>query len=774
MPRFFLGCNRPAELVSPCFEINRHTWGGSLGMDIYNVSGHENAETYLIQGAEINPILTSPVVEQVQTMYNEGTPEFVAGQGLFYPAATNYGYYCTGFETPVEWEDHQKIFGVDGPEIQYAGAQTESLPYVYYTPSYGHAQSPYNPYNPYIPGAMVGIDGSYAGAQQYYTISPYQDPVSSSGYISVAVQPEVFPYGLADPLVDNGIERSSRPDGRSLKHDVSSSSAAFARNVPRPASNQTNSLYRISEGSKANVGPSKQPMTHGGVSSGSILTQTSSHVLQGRSASGPMRPSDKISNGKVQSHQNQLEISLPVNNGFSNFGSSAYGRTSVDKLRLKTHDGRTLSDLNGNAELLGEQNRGPRTNKSKNQLAVKAYTAKVGDNNGPGNVVIQTDQYNKDDFSIDYLDAKFFVIKSYSEDDVHKSIKYNVWSSTPHGNKKLQTAFEDAQKLAVGRPRGCPIFLFFSVNASGQFCGVAEMIGPVDLHRDMDFWQQDKWSGSFLVKWHIIKDIPNSSFRHIILENNENKPVTNSRDTQEIMYKQGLEMLKIFKNHQLRTSILDDFMYYENRQKIMQEEKARLMFKSFRSPLFVPALNPTIELNGLVQQQPPHKDERMKHNDLNNSKKTDGNKYEKIMNPNDCNSWKKVETNKDEKIIDHDDLHSFKNTGTSAIEQLSSDSDVTISSTGKDSGQVTVDADDDIGSVLKIGSLDINPKRTESNSLLSAANKSADIVTVGSMPVKVNGMTESSGFLTVGTISLDPRSVQLDKDGAVGKQGSQY
>jgi hypothetical protein len=238
------------------------------------------------------------------------------------------------------------------------------------------------------------------------------------------------------------------------------------------------------------------------------------------------------------------------------------------------------------------------------------------------------------------------------------------------------------------------------------------------------------------------------------------------------MYKQGLEMLKTFKNHPLRTSILDDFVYYENRQKIMQEEKARLMFKSFRSPLFVPALNPAMELNGLVQQ-PPHKDERMKHNDLNNLKKTDGNKYEKIMNPNDCNSWKKVETNKDEKIIDHD-LHSFKNTGTSAIKQLSSDSDVTISSRGKDSGQVTVDADDDIGSVLKSGSPDINPKQTESNSLLSAANKSADIVTVGSMPVKVNGMTESSGFLTVGTIPLDPRSVQLDKDGAVGKQGSQY
>lgn len=72
------------------------------------------------------------------------------------------------------------------------------------------------------------------------------------------------------------------------------------------------------------------------------------------------------------------------------------------------------------------------------------------------------------------------------------------------------------------------------VNASGQFCGVAEMIGRVDFNKKMDFWHQDKWNGFFPVKWHIIKDAPNLQFRHILLENNENKPVTNSRDTQEV------------------------------------------------------------------------------------------------------------------------------------------------------------------------------------------------------------------------------------------------
>lgn len=72
------------------------------------------------------------------------------------------------------------------------------------------------------------------------------------------------------------------------------------------------------------------------------------------------------------------------------------------------------------------------------------------------------------------------------------------------------------------------------VNASGQFVGLAEMIGPVDFDKTVEYWQQDKWNGCFPVKWHIVKDVPNSTLRHITLENNENKPVTNSRDTQEV------------------------------------------------------------------------------------------------------------------------------------------------------------------------------------------------------------------------------------------------
>lgn len=47
---------------------------------------------------------------------------------------------------------------------------------------------------------------------------------------------------------------------------------------------------------------------------------------------------------------------------------------------------------------------------------------------------------------------------------------------------------------------------------------------------------QDWWSGFFPLKWHIVKDIPNYNFREITLENNDNKVVTFSRDTQEVIF----------------------------------------------------------------------------------------------------------------------------------------------------------------------------------------------------------------------------------------------
>ncbi|KAG6862092.1 hypothetical protein C0995_007222 [Termitomyces sp. Mi166 len=171
--------------------------------------------------------------------------------------------------------------------------------------------------------------------------------------------------------------------------------------------------------------------------------------------------------------------------------------------------------------------------------------------------LIATKGYNPTNFDIRPQFARYFVIKSYTEDDVHKSLKYEIWSSTDPGNKRLDKAFKET----AGRG---PIYLFFSVNASGHFCGMAEMLTPVDYTRSSTVWASDKWKGVFTVRWIFVRDIPNVNLRHIKLNNTqERKPVTNSRDTQELLPDAGQEMLRIFHTHPARTSLLQDFAFYE-------------------------------------------------------------------------------------------------------------------------------------------------------------------------------------------------------------------
>ncbi len=168
-------------------------------------------------------------------------------------------------------------------------------------------------------------------------------------------------------------------------------------------------------------------------------------------------------------------------------------------------------------------------------------------------------QYNPKEFNLNPKGARYFVIKSYSEDDIHRSIKYSIWCSTEHGNKRLDAAYREREGKG-------PVYLFYSVNGSGHFCGMSQMMSGLDYNASSSVWAQDKWKGQFDVKWIYVKDVPNSQLRHIRLENNENKPVTNSRDTQEVPPEKGKQVLKILHNYRHTTSIFDDFSHYEKRQ----------------------------------------------------------------------------------------------------------------------------------------------------------------------------------------------------------------
>lgn len=155
--------------------------------------------------------------------------------------------------------------------------------------------------------------------------------------------------------------------------------------------------------------------------------------------------------------------------------------------------------------------------------------------------------------------ARFFVIKSYTEDDVYRSLKHEIWASTEKGNQRLDRAFKESAQEG-------PLYLFFSVNGSGHFCGLAQMLTPLDYETTSNVWAlEGKWKGTFKVRWIYVKDVPNNALRHIRLTNtSECKPIVQSRDTQELPQDGGRQALRVLAEYPSRTTLLQDWLYYEN------------------------------------------------------------------------------------------------------------------------------------------------------------------------------------------------------------------
>ncbi|XP_074656217.1 YTH domain-containing family protein 1-like isoform X2 [Tubulanus polymorphus] len=241
-------------------------------------------------------------------------------------------------------------------------------------------------------------------------------------------------------------------------------------------------------------------------------------------------------------------------------GGGAYANGPSQAASAHSHGGGPASN-NNNTALASSMNA---ASSGGGGAGLASNAAAVATSNPVLEKLKSANQYNPKDFNLP-KNARFFIIKSYSEDDIHRSIKYSIWCSTEHGNKRLDQAYRDCE-------RKYPIFLYFSVNGSGHFCGMGQMMSNLDYNTNSSVWAQDKWKGQFEVKWIYVKDVPNSQLRHIRLENNENKPVTNSRDTQEVKYEKGKQVWKIMHNYRHTTSIFDDFIHYEKRQ---QEDEGK-------------------------------------------------------------------------------------------------------------------------------------------------------------------------------------------------------
>ncbi|XP_020274887.1 uncharacterized protein LOC109849464 [Asparagus officinalis] len=522
-------------------------------------------------------------------------------------------YLYGGYDATSEYEDYPRY---DGAEMPHPGVYGDTYP--------GYGFAPYGVYpSPGSPAPTIGLDGQLYGPQHYQYPSPYyqspslanapysvnQAPASKGEAVSTSAAPDQPPISLdAGKVNSNGVanlagngNNGSVPPKSQQNSSVTSNGSYGRGALPNghPSTGYQDPRFSF-DGMRSPV-----PWYDSAVYSDSQhrlgTNNAVSHVTNSTSGRNQnLRPLPHVmglNNSRPTSGMpassgmlNRMYPNSRMYNAFNaglGFRSSFYdsrtnGRWEVvdSKYKPRGRGNGFYGCVNENLDGLCELNRGPRANRLRNQkglgsnvtVGVKGQNLLTANGNvEDSSVVPNKDQYNKADFPVDYSDAKFFIIKSYSEDDIHKSVKYSVWASTQNGNKKLDGAYKEAQE----KLGGCPVFLFFSVNTSGQFVGVAEMVSPVDFNKTLDYWQQDKWTGCFSVKWHIVKDMPNSMLKHITLENNDNKPVTNSRDTQEVRLEQGLQVLKLFQEHVSKTSILDDFNFYETRQKVMQEKRSK-------------------------------------------------------------------------------------------------------------------------------------------------------------------------------------------------------
>ncbi|CAF3834305.1 unnamed protein product [Rotaria sordida] len=333
---------------------------------------------------------------------------------------------------------------------------------------------------------------------------------------------------------------------------------------------------------------------------------------QTSSSSGPKSYASVVSSDIINSTSNKPISSISnLNERTSNISNDILNtRSNTQQLRNSTtgynpHNQQQQQQLSGNGDFLNWTNNNSDRSSHNHNTKRQNYSSSRTTNSNQESFETpkHNHQYNPKDFNLNPKGARFFVIKSYSEDDVHRSIKYNIWCSTEHGNKRLDNAFREREGKG-------PIYLFYSVNASGHFCGMAEMMSPVDYEHQTDVWQMsNKWQGKFEVKWIYVKDVPNQQFRNIRLENNENKPVTNSRDTQEIPYEKGKLMLKTLHMYRHKTSIFDDFQYYESKQ---AEETTTKQFSNddFNHNTRQLSSNRISTINQLEQQQNEHNREK--------------------------------------------------------------------------------------------------------------------------------------------------------------------
>ena len=154
-------------------------------------------------------------------------------------------------------------------------------------------------------------------------------------------------------------------------------------------------------------------------------------------------------------------------------------------------------------------------------------------------------------------EAKFLVMRSYCEDDIHKSVKYGIWTS------------EANQKVDRLLAQGGPLYLFFSVYGSSLFVGCAEVSSAVNFKAKFLGWYPDfSAMGCFSVRWIFVRDLSYEIVERV--QTVRGVPVTEAEDAEELDFKNGKKMVRRFMDERTAKSMIEDFTYYNQKEEFIR------------------------------------------------------------------------------------------------------------------------------------------------------------------------------------------------------------
>ncbi|OEL12593.1 hypothetical protein BAE44_0026388 [Dichanthelium oligosanthes] len=462
------------------------------------------------------------------------TPELMYGQNVFVPATANpyqYGYAEVG--SPMEWYNHPSSLGYDGQDIFYPA---DGMPCVYYAAPDNGSMHP--SYSPYLVDPSFVPDGSFM-PQEYFS-----DPANSTGQI--APTPYYIP---ALPFAQDSVPGSATAPLHSnvaFLHGIpgyaaTSANAAF----PLIAPVTTKSDMAVNLPVQCSIVSSKQfqdqakppkAQLHNSVAPKQELPDRSMVPIKLPHAS---QASAHLLERPISAAKHSAKAQLSGNNCLGYAASDLQKWAAAEKFQPSSKSSAHLNGPGQKVHLLNEHSLG-HSEKSSNErssaIVVTSYTSRLPVGDPEGTILIRTDHYNRDDLRLDYTYAKFFVIKSIGEADVHKSIKYGVWSSSFNGNSKLDSAFRDADRILRRNSTKCPVFLFFSVSV---------------------YLPNIRLSSRSVAMSHL-----------------------------QIPYIPGMSVLKIFKDIKVKECLFDDFMRYESEEAQNKPHRRRKL--SYNAPDFVP------------------------------------------------------------------------------------------------------------------------------------------------------------------------------------------